>query len=60
MLSSAGYNCTFRGEIKVKGKGMLPTYWIDMTAEGNEVQTNGGPDVDRRAVKNHRVNFRST
>ena len=27
-LSPLGYSCTFRGNIQVKGKGALPTYWI--------------------------------
>jgi len=28
VLQTAGYCCTFRGEILVKGKGVLPTYWV--------------------------------
>ena len=27
-LSPLGYSCSFRGNIQVKGKGALPTYWI--------------------------------
>ena len=27
-LAPLGYSCIFRGNIQVKGKGALPTYWI--------------------------------
>ena len=27
-VSPLGYSCIFRGNIQVKGKGSLPTYWI--------------------------------
>ena len=30
----AGYSCTFRGNILVKGKGALPTYWITKRVNG--------------------------
>ena len=30
----AGYSCTFRGKILVKGKGALPTYWITKRVNG--------------------------
>ena len=30
----SGYDCSFRGNIPVKGKGALPTYWITKKVNG--------------------------
>ena len=32
--SLPGYSCVFRGNIMVKGKGALPTYWISKNING--------------------------
>ena len=34
VLSLPGYSCVFRGNILVKGKGALPTYWISKKING--------------------------
>lgn len=31
VLTSFGIKCTFRGEINVKGKGLLPTFFVDIS-----------------------------
>ena len=30
VLTSFGIKCTFRGEINVKGKGLLPTFFVSI------------------------------
>lgn len=32
-LQSFGINCTFRGETQVKGKGLIPTYFVSITKD---------------------------
>ncbi|XP_023347771.1 adenylate cyclase type 2 [Eurytemora carolleeae] len=34
-IKDSGITCSFRGKIQVKGKGSLPTYWIDKPSKLN-------------------------
>ena len=36
LVTPLGYDCTFRGEIMVKGKGATNTYWVN--GEGKQVE----------------------